>query len=84
AFHRRSAAAQRFIDSSADLDLFALRAMSTAPMARLATISDDPVRAWRQGDREVIDQLADLELRRCGLRFPDLSAKRLESSGEGG
>lgn len=70
AFHRTSSAAQRFIDSSADLDLFALRAMATQPMAELARVSDDPVRDWRDGDRAVINRLADLELRRSGLRAP--------------
>ena len=41
-----------------DLDLFALRAMANQPMHVLAAISDDPVRAWRSGDRRVIDALA--------------------------
>lgn len=62
-----AAQARRYIDERADLDLFALRAMSNAPMTQLARISDDPVAAWRRGDKEVIDQLADLELRRVGI-----------------
>lgn len=69
-FVQTSTAAQRFIDADADLDLFALRAMATQPMAALAEISDDPVAAWRAGDRDVIDALAELELRRSGLRPP--------------
>ncbi|TDD26330.1 hypothetical protein E1218_13195 [Kribbella turkmenica] len=69
-FSRRATAAQKFIDSAADLDLFALRAMASQPMHRLATISDDPVGAWRDGDTEVITRLADLELRSTGLRAP--------------
>ncbi len=69
-FSRRAAAAQKFIDSAADLDLFALRAMANQPMHRLAKISDDPVAAWRDGDTEVITRLADLELRSTGLRAP--------------
>jgi hypothetical protein len=69
-FSRRATAAQRFIDSSADLDLFALRAMANQPMHRLARISDDPVAAWRERDRAVIGRLADLELRANGLRAP--------------
>ena len=40
----RSASSTR----SADLDLFALRAMANQPMHVLAAISDDPVRAWRR------------------------------------
>lgn len=69
-FSRRATAAQKFIDNAADLDLFALRAMTNQPMHRLANISDDPVTAWRDRDRDVIDRLAELELRANGLRAP--------------
>ena len=69
-FYRQARASQQFLDSSADLDLFALRAMASQPLYVLAGVSDDPVRAWRDGDRQVIDQLAAIELRRNGLRFP--------------
>jgi len=69
-FSRRATAAQKFIDNAADLDLFALRAMANQPMHRLAKISDDPVAAWREGDSDVITQLADLELKSAGLRAP--------------
>jgi hypothetical protein len=69
-FYRLARAAQGFLDERADLDLFALRAMATQPMHVLARISPDPVGAWRSGDRAVIDQLADVELRRSGLRMP--------------
>ena len=48
-FYRRAAAASRFIDDEADLDLFALRALANQPMPKLAAISDDPVRDWRAG-----------------------------------
>jgi hypothetical protein len=70
-FVRRAAAARRFLDSRADLDLFALRALANQPMHVLAAVSDDPVTAWRQGDRRVIDALAELELRSSGLTMPD-------------
>lgn len=69
-FYRLARAAHAFLDDRADLDLFALRAMATQPMHVLARISPDPVGAWRSGDRAVIDQLADVELRRSGLRMP--------------
>lgn len=69
-FSRRATAAQKFIDSDADLQLFALRAMANQPMHKLAKISDDPVTAWRDGDTTVITQLATLELRSTGLRAP--------------
>lgn len=66
-FIRRATAARRFLDSTDDLDLFALRAMARQPLHLLARISDDPAGAWRRGDREVISALATLELRAEGL-----------------
>ena len=69
-FYRLARAAQGFLDDRADLDLFALRAMATQPMHVLARISPDPVGAWRSGDQRVIDQLAEVELRRSGLKLP--------------
>jgi hypothetical protein len=69
-FVRRATAGQRYLDSGADLDLFALRAMSHQPLHVLATVSADPVGAWRRGDTLVVDRLAGLELRAAGLRAP--------------
>lgn len=69
-FARQARAAQALLDAGYGLDLFALRALATQPMPVLATISVDPVGAWRSGDRAVIAQLADLELKRCGLNSP--------------
>jgi hypothetical protein len=69
-FVREATAGQRFVDSSADLDLFALRAMANQPMHRLARVSSDPVRAWQAGDHEVIRALAVLELKEAGLSPP--------------
>lgn len=70
-FYYRARASQRFIDSTTDLDLFALRAMANQPMHVLARVSDDPVRAWRSGNASVINKLAEIELRQSGLRLPD-------------
>jgi len=70
AFFVRARAARRFLDSNADLDLFALRALANQPMHVLARISDDPVAAWRARDATVIHKLAEVELRRSGLRVP--------------
>lgn len=70
-FYRLARASERFLDSAADLDLFALRALAAQPLPVLARISDDPVAAWRAGDRQVVSRLADLELRRSGLRLPE-------------
>ncbi len=69
-FVRNATQSQRFIDAGEDLDLFALRAMATQPMRALARVSDDPAGAWRRQDREVVRQLALLELRDQGLRPP--------------
>jgi hypothetical protein len=69
-FARDAAAGQRFVDANADLDLFALRAMAAQPLHVLARISDDPVAAWRAGDRRVISELATLELGNTGLTPP--------------
>ena len=71
AFVRRATAGQRFLDSGADLDLFALRAMAHQPLHVLARIDPDPAGAWRRGVPQVIDQLAGLELRSAGLRPPE-------------
>jgi hypothetical protein len=70
-FYRQARASQVFLDALPDLDLFALRAMAAQPLYVLAEISDDPVSAWRSGDRAVINQLAEIELKRNGLRMPD-------------
>ncbi|MDC5695681.1 hypothetical protein OO014_00285 [Intrasporangium calvum] len=69
-FVRRATTAQRYIDSSDDLDLFALRALAHQPMTALARISPDPAGAWRRRDPEAIRALALLELRDEGLRPP--------------
>jgi hypothetical protein len=69
-FVRRASAGQKFLDEAADLDLFALRAMTHQPLHVLAGLDDDPAGAWRRGDRNVIDRLAELELRSVGLRMP--------------
>ena len=69
-FVREATAGQRFVDSAADLELFALRAMANQPMHRLARVSPDPVAAWRQGDQQVVRALAVLELDDAGLTPP--------------
>jgi hypothetical protein len=80
-FFVRARAARRFLDSSADLDLFALRALASQPMHVLARISPDPVAAWRTGDATVIHKLAEVELRRSGLRMPAVVASRPSPKG---
>ena len=67
-FVRRAAAGRALIDSAADLDLFALRALANQPMHVLAKVSDDPAGAWRARDPDVVRRLAELELADVGLR----------------
>jgi len=69
-FIRRAAAGRKFLDSAADLDLFALRAIAHQPLHVLAAISPDPAGAWRRQDEQVVRALATLELRDCGLALP--------------
>ncbi len=73
-FVRTATASQRFIDTAADLELFALRAIAHQPIQRLAAISPDPVRSWREGDAAVVRSLALLELGDAGLTAPALAA----------
>jgi hypothetical protein len=70
-FVRAATAGRRFVDSTDDLDLFALRAMVRQPLHRLARVSHDPAGAWRRGDRAVVRELAALELRDSGLSVPE-------------
>ncbi len=67
-FVRKATAGRRFLDAGADLDLFALRAMTHQPLHVLARVDADPAGAWRRRDAAVIDRLALLELRSVGLR----------------
>ena len=67
---RRATVTARFIRSGADLDLVALRALTHQPLTALARVGEDPVGAWRRGDRTVVTALAELELADIGLRPP--------------
>jgi hypothetical protein len=69
-FVREATAGQKFVNAEADLELFALRAMTNQPMHQLAKVSDDPVGAWQRGDRDVVHALAKLEMGSVGLRPP--------------
>jgi len=67
-FVREATAGQQFIDAEADLELFALRAITHQPMHVLARVTDDPVGALRDRDHAVVARLAELQLRAHGLR----------------
>jgi hypothetical protein len=75
-FVRESSAGQRILDTRADLELFATRALAHQPLHLLARISPDPVGAVRRQEWPVIHALADLELRENGLRMPAAPAHR--------
>jgi hypothetical protein len=65
---RRAGAARTLLDAGADPQLFAMRALTTQPLQRLAAVSADPVGDWRRGDPQVTARLAALELEHLGLR----------------
>jgi hypothetical protein len=50
-------------------ELLALRALATAPLRRLAELDSNVVEGWRNGDRQAVADLAELELGRLGLRL---------------
>lgn len=65
--YARAAAAAAALRTS-DTDLLALRALAALPPRRLLRVTADPARAWRDGDAEVVDRLASLQLAELGLR----------------
>ena len=62
---REATAAERIRLTSADLELFARRAVATQPLSKLLRAAPDPMAALAKGDYE---PLAALELRGLGLR----------------
>lgn len=58
--------------TSAGVQLLALRALANRPLRRLASVSTDPVGAWRSEDPAAIYGLAALELRAAGIGFRPL------------
>lgn len=73
-FVLRATAGKKFLDSTADLDLFALRAMANQPLHVLARVTADPAGAWRDREPDVVRKLAALELKASGLRPPPAQA----------
>lgn len=70
-FVRRSRELRTLLDSGADLDLVALRALATQPIRALARVGGDPVGDWRTGRWDAIVALAELELGSAGLGVPE-------------
>jgi hypothetical protein len=67
---RRAAVASAVRDQPAGRDLLALRALASQPLNKLAKLGPDIAQSWRNGDASAVDSLAELELRRLGLRSP--------------
>jgi hypothetical protein len=67
---RRAGVAVSVRDQPAGRDLLALRALAGQPLNRLAKLGPDIAQSWRNGDAEAVDALAELELRRLGLKTP--------------
>jgi hypothetical protein len=65
---REAAAADRLRTLDPDLELLAARAVATAPLPALAGLPAGTGAAWRAGEPTAVRALADLELRRLGLR----------------
>ena len=53
-----------------DVELLALRAATSRPLAELATLGPEPVGRWRRGEPGAAEALAGLELAALGLRAP--------------
>jgi hypothetical protein len=68
-FTRRAATTRRLVGAGVTLDMLALRALANQKLSVLAAIDSDPVSAWRRGDPEVMRALADLELKKTGVRM---------------
>jgi len=65
---RRAGAARRLLELPEADELLALRALASAPAARLAAVAERPVDAWRRRDPGALRALADLELAEAGVR----------------
>ena len=64
----RAGVAKAVRDQPAGRDLLALRALAGQPLNKLAKLGPDIAQSWRNGDAEAVDALAELELRKLGLR----------------
>lgn len=64
----RSTRTRRLKGEDGGRELLALRALVLAKPSQLRKVSEDPVRAWREGDQAALDGLARLALKREGVR----------------
>ncbi|MDQ2698768.1 MAG: hypothetical protein M3Y46_08245 [Actinomycetota bacterium] len=68
-FVRRAGRAQAVVNTTAGLDLLALRALATQRLPAITQIDPDALGAWRRGDEAIVRQLAQLELRASGVKL---------------
>jgi hypothetical protein len=69
-YARQAGATSGLAASPSGTRLLALRALTNQPTHRLIAVAPDPVAGWQSQDAAVTAALADLELRRLGLRAP--------------
>lgn len=69
-FTREATDTVRYLATTRDLDLFALRGLVNLSMEDLLQLSPDPAGAWRARDRDFVQRLAWLEVERCGVAPP--------------
>jgi hypothetical protein len=69
-FFRRKWTALVLASTPAGEQLLAMRALANRPLRKLASVSIDPVGAWRRDDVITIRGLAALELRAAGISPP--------------
>ena len=71
-FFRRKWTVIALASTPAGEQLLALRALANRPLRKLASVSIDPVGAWRRDDVVTIRGLAALELRSAGIRAANI------------
>jgi len=72
-FIYQSSHSARLLASDGAVELFALRAIATAPLSQLQRITSNPMYAWHTGDQQVMWALAQVELKHLGLALPSRS-----------
>ena len=64
----RSAQTRRLDKEEGGRELLALRALVLVKPSQLRRVSEDPVRAWREGDPAAVNGLARLALKHAGMK----------------
>lgn len=67
-FAVRSRRLRDMIAAGMTADTLAVRALSGAPLRELVAVHPDPAAAWRTNDPVLVRRLAEVELRRAGIR----------------